>query len=91
MHCSCPAAPADDTAQWNLGAVIQALRSSREDKHKIRHNGRVRELPSREALTAIVNGLSAALFPIHYQLRFFCPLDDKLFRSERPLPNQYSV
>ncbi|MBE3028177.1 serine acetyltransferase, partial [Janthinobacterium sp. GW458P] len=43
-----------------------ALRSSREDKHKIRHNGRVRELPSREALTSIVNGLSAALFPTHY-------------------------
>ncbi|KHA76857.1 serine acetyltransferase [Janthinobacterium lividum] len=61
-----PAAPADDTAQWNLGPVIQALRSSREDKHKIRHNGRVRELPSREALTTIVNGLSAALFPTHY-------------------------
>ncbi|WFR81893.1 serine acetyltransferase [Janthinobacterium rivuli] len=66
MHSIYPAAPADDTAQWNLGPVIQALRSSREDKHKIRHNGRVRELPSREALTTIVNGLSAALFPTHY-------------------------
>ncbi|MGK5051466.1 serine O-acetyltransferase EpsC [Janthinobacterium sp. RB2P8] len=66
MHSTDPAAPADDTAQWNLGPVIQALRSSREDKHKIRHNGRVRELPSREALTTIVNGLSAALFPTHY-------------------------
>ena len=66
MHSNDPAAPADDTAQWNLGPVIQALRSSREDKHKIRHNGRVRELPSRVALTTIVNGLSAALFPTHY-------------------------
>ena len=66
MHSIYPAAPADDTAHWNLGPVIQALRSSREDKHKIRHNGRVRELPSREALTTIVNGLSAALFPTHY-------------------------
>ena len=66
MHSIYPAAPADDTAQWNLGPVIQALRTSREDKHKIRHNGRVRELPSREALTTIVNGLSAALFPTHY-------------------------
>lgn len=66
MHSIDPAAPADDTAQWNLGPVIQALRSSREDKHKIRHNGRVRELPSREALATIVNGLSAALFPTHY-------------------------
>ena len=66
MHSIYPAAPADDTAQWNLGPVIQALRTSREDKHKIRHNGRVRELPSREALTTIVNGLSAALFPTQY-------------------------
>lgn len=66
MHSIYPAAPADESARWNLGPVIQALRSSREDKHKIRHNGRVRELPSREALTTIVNGLSAALFPTHY-------------------------
>ena len=56
----------DDTVQWNLGPVIAALRVSREEKHKIRHNGRVRELPSRAALTTIVNGLSAALFPTHY-------------------------
>jgi len=59
-------ASVDDTVQWNLGPVIAALRVSREEKHKIRHNGRVRELPSREALTTIVNGLSAALFPTHY-------------------------
>lgn len=66
MHSIYPAASAEESVQWNLGPVIQALRSSREDKHKIRHNGRVRELPSREALTTIVNGLSAALFPTHY-------------------------
>ena len=66
MHSIYPAAPAEESVQWNLGPVIQALRSSREDTHKIRHNGRVRELPSREALTTIVNGLSAALFPTHY-------------------------
>ncbi|MFZ4874595.1 serine O-acetyltransferase EpsC [Janthinobacterium sp. Mn2066] len=66
MTSSYPTAPADESAQWNLEPVIQALRVSREEKHKIRHNGRVRELPSREALTAIVNGLSAALFPTHY-------------------------
>ena len=66
MHSIYPAAPADETLQWNLGPVIQALRTSREEKHKIRHNGRVRELPSREALITIVNGLSAALFPTHY-------------------------
>ena len=66
MHSIHPAAPAEESVQWNLGPVIQALRSSREDTHKIRHNGRVRELPSREALTTIANGLSAALFPTHY-------------------------
>jgi hypothetical protein len=90
MHCSYPAAPADDMPQWNLDPVIQALRTSREEKHNIRHNGRVRELPSREVLTTIFNGLSVALLPIHYQLRIFCPLEDKLSRSERSLPHQYS-
>ena len=66
MHSIDTPASVDDTVQWNLGPVIAALRVSREEKHKIRHNGRVRELPSREALTTIVNGLSAALFPTHY-------------------------
>ena len=66
MHSIDIPAGGDDTVQWNLGPVIAALRVSREEKHKIRHNGRVRELPSREALTTIVNGLSAALFPTHY-------------------------
>ena len=51
---------------WNLGPVIEALRVSREATHNIRHHGRVRELPSREALTQIVDGLAAALFPTHY-------------------------
>jgi len=51
---------------WHLGPVIEALRVSREATHNIRHHGRVRELPSRVALTQIVDGLSAALFPTHY-------------------------
>jgi serine O-acetyltransferase len=54
------------SAHWNLGPVIEQLRVSREATHNIRHQGRVRELPSREALTTIVNGLSAVLFPTHY-------------------------
>lgn len=59
--------PAASKAQyWNLGPVIEALRVSREATHNIRHHGRVRELPSREALTRVVDGLSAALFPSHY-------------------------
>jgi serine O-acetyltransferase len=51
---------------WNLTHVIEELRISREATHNIRHHGRVRELPSREVLTQIINGLSAALFPTHY-------------------------
>ncbi|MBB3221507.1 serine O-acetyltransferase EpsC [Pseudoduganella umbonata] len=51
---------------WDLDAVVSALRVSREATHNIRHQRRVRELPSREALTTIVNGLSAVLFPTHY-------------------------
>jgi serine O-acetyltransferase len=51
---------------WNLGPVIEALRASREGTHNIRHNGRVRELPSRDALLQVLEGLSAALFPTHY-------------------------
>ena len=52
--------------QWNLDSVIQQLRVSREATHNIRHQGKVRELPSREALSIIVNGLQAVLFPTHY-------------------------
>ena len=58
--------PSSTAPQWELGAVIDALRVSREATHNIRHQGRVRELPSRDVLTMIVNGLSASLFPTHY-------------------------
>ncbi|SFD68204.1 serine O-acetyltransferase EpsC [Massilia yuzhufengensis] len=54
------------SVQWHLGPVIDALRTSRESTHNIRHQGRVRELPSREVLTQVINGVSAALFPTHY-------------------------
>jgi serine O-acetyltransferase len=53
-------------AHWDLDAVVSALRVSREATHNIRHQRRIRELPSREALTTIVNGLFAVLFPTHY-------------------------
>ena len=58
----------DETAQaeWNLPSVVAALRHSREQAHNVRHKGRIRELPSRDALVQIVQGLSAALFPTHY-------------------------
>lgn len=54
------------SVHWHLGPVIDALRTSRESTHNIRHQGRVRELPSREVLTQVVGGVSAALFPTHY-------------------------
>jgi serine O-acetyltransferase len=60
--------PQDDHAQpqWHLDTVIKELRTSREVTHKIRHQGRIRELPSRQALVTILNGLFAVLFPTHY-------------------------
>lgn len=54
------------SVQWHLGPVIDALRTSRETTHNIRHHGRVRELPSREAVRQVVDGVSATLFPTHY-------------------------
>ena len=53
-------------SRWNLGPIIDELRISREATHNIRHHGRIRELPSRVALSEIVDGLSAVLFPTHY-------------------------
>jgi serine O-acetyltransferase len=52
--------------EWHLKTVIDALRTSREVTHKIRHQGNIRELPSREALTDVLDGLSSVLFPTHY-------------------------
>lgn len=59
-------APAPDEAGWQLSATVQALRHSREQAHKIRHRGEVRELPSRDAMLQVLNGCLAALFPTHY-------------------------
>ena len=51
---------------WGIDAVVHALRLSREQMHKVRHRGRVRELPSRDALVIILDGLAASLFPTHF-------------------------
>ena len=51
---------------WNLGIVTDQLRLSREVTHKIRHQGHIRELPSRAALEQILDGLRSVLFPTHY-------------------------
>jgi serine O-acetyltransferase len=58
------AAPAQ--VHWNLDAVVEQLRTSREITHKIRHQGNIRELPSKAALVGILHGLCAVLFPTHY-------------------------
>jgi len=54
------------SSPWHLGPIIDALRTSRESTHNIRHQGRVRELPSRTVLRQVIEGVSAALFPTHY-------------------------
>jgi len=51
---------------WNLKAVVEALRESREVKHSVRHLGRVRELPAMETIADVVEDLRAALFPTHF-------------------------
>jgi serine O-acetyltransferase len=55
--------PAHD---WNLAAIVDQLRESREITHKVRHRGRVRELPSLHVLQQVLDGLAAALFPTHH-------------------------
>lgn len=53
-------------ALWDLKSVVAELRTSREVTHSVRHLGRVRELPSREIISEVVDRLRAALFPTHY-------------------------
>ncbi|MFJ2987663.1 serine O-acetyltransferase EpsC [Collimonas sp. NPDC087041] len=55
-----------DSSNLGLDAVVAGLRVSREVTNKIRHRGDIRELPSRDALAEVLQGLSAALFPTHY-------------------------
>ncbi|WP_368912046.1 serine O-acetyltransferase EpsC [Taklimakanibacter deserti] len=51
---------------WDLDAIVEELRLSREVADNIRHRGEVRELPSRAAVAGILDDLAAALFPTHY-------------------------
>ena len=51
---------------FHLSRVVAELRQSREETHKIRHLGRVREIPSRGALEEVLKEIFAALFPTHY-------------------------
>ncbi|CAH2806410.1 MAG: Serine acetyltransferase (EC [uncultured Caballeronia sp.] len=54
------------TQEWGLARIVADLRQSREELHRTRHPLGIRELPSREAIIKIVNGLRSALFPTHY-------------------------
>jgi serine O-acetyltransferase len=56
-------------SKWELAALVDELRKSREITHSVRHKGRIRELPSRAVLAQIVDGLASALFPTHYGQR----------------------
>ncbi|VCU70732.1 Serine acetyltransferase [Pigmentiphaga humi] len=56
----------DVSPEWNLADIVDQLRQSREIEHKIRYLDRVRELPSRETLVTVLDGLAATLFPTHY-------------------------
>ncbi len=58
--------PQEQEADFNLQGLVKELRHSREISHNIRHKGRVRELPSRETISAVVQGLTAAMFPTHF-------------------------
>jgi serine O-acetyltransferase len=52
--------------RWNLDAIVSGLRFSREVSHNIRPKGILSQAPSRDALSRILEDLSAALFPTHY-------------------------
>ena len=52
--------------RWQLDRIVAELRVSREETHSIRKDGEARQAPSREALEAVLKGLTAALFPRHY-------------------------
>src|SRR5271168_72558 len=52
--------------EWDIGPIVDRLRESREVTHSVRFHGRVRDLPSRADLVAIVHNLYAALFPTHF-------------------------
>lgn len=52
--------------RYDLDGIVTALRVSRDLTHNIRHGGRVRPMPSREAMEGVLADLSAALFPSHF-------------------------
>lgn len=54
-------------ARWNLDRIVAELRASRgRSPQDRRRNGAVIEMPSRQALREILEGLFAVLFPTHF-------------------------
>ena len=49
-----------------LDGIVAELRHSREVSHNIRHEGRIRHLPSARDMAQVVDKLAAVLFPTHY-------------------------
>jgi len=59
-------------AQWDLARIVAELRASRgKSSQERRRDGTIIEMPSRDALREILDGLLAALFPIHFGLPDF--------------------
>ena len=61
-----PRAAGPRPTRYDIDGVVAALRVSRDETHNIRIGGRVRPMPSREAVAGVVADLSAALFPSHF-------------------------
>jgi serine O-acetyltransferase len=53
-------------APWELDLVVAKLRASRAGSQKSRTEKGVHEMPSRDALQTILEGLFAVLFPAHF-------------------------
>jgi serine O-acetyltransferase len=58
-------------ARWDLGRIVAELRASRGKSQERRRNGAIIEMPSRDALREILDGLFAALFPTHFGMAEF--------------------
>jgi hypothetical protein len=75
-------------AYLNLGEIVADLRKLRAASQKRRYReGRLPELPSREAMTLIVDGLAAALYPRHFgpsELTVDCTTATCSIHSRRP-------
>ncbi|WP_152044939.1 serine O-acetyltransferase EpsC [Aureimonas psammosilenae] len=52
--------------EWNLDAVVAELEHSRDVSHNVRHLGKLRPPPLREAIGEALDGIAAALFPAHF-------------------------